>query len=792
MAGAPGKSGGGAVYVVFGSRNPGELATTRSRSPPPEHDLAVGRRPHDRPGHPTSTVGSRYDGFQQNSHTGMALAALPDVNGDGFNDLAVGAPDADLHITGGGGVAVLYGKPEGVHITLNDLWEKAYPYFFHIDFPALADQHVGTSVASVGDMTGDGLPDIAIGAPQADFNGTDSGSVWIISAHIAPIVGCTQPVPPETMVAPGSVCPWIKLNGLTAGQGYRIDGAAPGDQLGTSLAGTERRQLRDRDRRGGASPNGRRGRRRGRRRPRPGRPGDAQPGRDASAADHLRRRGRRRPGRLAGGGRRRHRRRHDDVLAGAPGEASGAGAAYLLQVAPGTTSDLALAGSKIAPAGAGSMTGSAVAAGLALDGAGADALVAAPGARAATAPGTSSAAAGRPCCRRLPARRLRPLRHRRRRPLLRPPRRRPQPRRRRLPRRRRPRPRPAAAARPRPPRRYGHPGTVDDHEAQDPGQAGRQEKEEGEAAALPGQEAQAEVPHGQGQARQAEAQAVPPTQQEDGGEEHVVLRRPGYLLGLVAAVVSFGVFSSSIGSGALPAGSVPAFGVTDSDWSLASVAELGDVNGDSIGDYAVGMPSADIGGSTDAGIVYVFLGHAGALPPTPTALNLSAASFTITGHAGEMLGFAVAGEDMNNDGLNDIAIGAPMAGAPGKSGAGAVYVIFGSHTPVNVATSSLYADGRLTNDPANPAPPSPIGSRYDGIVQDSHTGFSLAALPDVNGDELRRPRRRRARRRAPHQRRRRARRGLRQAPGRAHHAQRPLGQGLSVLVPRRLPLAGDR
>ena len=228
---------------------------------------------------------------------------------------------------------------------------------------------------------------------------------------------------------------------------------------------------------------------------------------------------------------------------------------------------------------------------------------------------------------------------------------------------------------------------------------------------------------------------MPPTQQEDGGEEHVVLRRPGYLLGLVAAVVSFGVFSSSIGSGALPAGSVPAFGVTDSDWSLASVAELGDVNGDHIGDYAVGMPSADIGGSTDAGIVYVFLGHAGALPPTPTALNLSAASFTITGHAGEMLGFAVAGEDMNNDGLNDIAIGAPMAGAPGKSGAGAVYVIFGSHTPVNVATSSLYADGRLTNDPANPAPPSPIGSRYDGIVQDSHTGFSLAALPDVNNDQ---------------------------------------------------------
>ena len=126
---------------------------------------------------------------------------------------------------------MLYGKPQGVHITLNDLWENAYPYFFHVDFPALDDQHIGTSVASVGDMTGDGQPDIAIGAPQADPNGRiDAGSVWIISAHLPPIVGCTQ-------ASPAGVCPWIKLNGLTAGQGYRIDGAAAGDQLGTSLAG---------------------------------------------------------------------------------------------------------------------------------------------------------------------------------------------------------------------------------------------------------------------------------------------------------------------------------------------------------------------------------------------------------------------------------------------------------------------------------------------------------------------------------------------------------------------------
>jgi hypothetical protein len=172
------------------------------------------------------------------------------------------------------------------------------------------------------------------------------------------------------------VCPWIKLNGLTAGQGYRIDGAAAGDQLGTSLAGLNGQLAIGA---AGASPNGRAGS--GAVVLVPGQSGQATRnlavtpplqtvyGAEAGAGlgASLAAAG------VVGG--------NTTVLAGAPGEASGAGAAYLLQVAPGTTSDLALATSKIAPAGAGSMTGSALAAGgLPLDGSGTDALVAAPGA----------------------------------------------------------------------------------------------------------------------------------------------------------------------------------------------------------------------------------------------------------------------------------------------------------------------------------------------------------------------------------------------------------------------------
>jgi FG-GAP repeat protein len=383
MAGAPGKSGGGAVYVIFGTANPRDVSTTTL-------SFAGLTNAPTNPATP-SPIGSRYDGFQENSHTGMSLAALADVNGDGFNDLAVGAPDADLHITGGGGVAVLYGKSHGVHITLNDLWEAGYPYFFHVDYPArdgTLDQHVGESVASVGDMTGDGWPDIAIGAPQADFNGrTDSGSVWIISGHLPPIgPGCSG-------MNVDNSCPWLRLYQLTASQGYRIDGAQAGDGLGSSLAG-----VGDQNGDGipdlaigasAASPNGRSssgevvvvaGQRESARRdlataPPLQRIDGAAAGAGLGAALAA-------AGDVDGDGR-------VDLLAGAPGEASFAGAAYLVRGSPGAVSDLSRAPSKIAPGGAGAQVGSSVAAGFSLDGAGRDALVAAPGAAGAFVVGGS-------------------------------------------------------------------------------------------------------------------------------------------------------------------------------------------------------------------------------------------------------------------------------------------------------------------------------------------------------------------------------------------------------------------
>lgn len=374
MGAGPNRSGAGVVYIVFGSANPRNLSTN-------ELNYTGYTNAPTNPA-PHNPLGSRYEGFQPNSHTGTSVAAMPDVNGDGRAELAIGMPDAGLHIPGGGGAAVLYGTAQGEHINLADLWEDGYPYYFHVDLPTIDNQHVGETVASVPDMTGDGWPDLAIGAPQSDLNGTDSGSVWIINGHLPPATGCRRPTVDAT-------CPWIRLRNLTAVQGYRIDGAAAGDGLGSSLA-----SVGDQNGDGrpdlaigasSASPYGRSGA--GEVVVVAGQSGSATrnlavspplqliagamagAGLGASLAP---------AGDMNGDGR-------VDMLAGAPGESDRTGAAYLLRGAPNTSTDLALATAKITGGGPGAQFGSAVAAGQQLDGGDADGLIAGPGAGGAFA-----------------------------------------------------------------------------------------------------------------------------------------------------------------------------------------------------------------------------------------------------------------------------------------------------------------------------------------------------------------------------------------------------------------------
>lgn len=85
---------------------------------------------------------------------GLGLAAAGDVNGDGFDDLILGAPGRATEGGGNGSVYLYYGGPEGV--------DPEPGWSFH---SVVEDSMLGTSVAGAGDVNGDGFDDLIIGEP---------------------------------------------------------------------------------------------------------------------------------------------------------------------------------------------------------------------------------------------------------------------------------------------------------------------------------------------------------------------------------------------------------------------------------------------------------------------------------------------------------------------------------------------------------------------------------------------------------------------------------------------------
>jgi hypothetical protein len=157
-----------------------------------------------------------------------------------------------------------------------------------------------------------------------------------------------------------------------------------------------------------------------------------------------------------------------------------------------------------------------------------------------------------------------------------------------------------------------------------------------------------------------------------------------------------------------------------------SVSAAGDINGDDIDDLIVGSPFADSDG-TDSGRSYVIFGSDQGLP---NPFNLSTLNgqngFAIDGEASrERLGTSVAAAgDINNDGIEDLVIGAYLADPDdARSYAGRSYVLFGSDTgwPDSVDLSKLNG----TN-----------GFVINGESPGDFLGRSVSAAGDVNGDGI--------------------------------------------------------
>ena len=131
----------------------------------------------------TGTLLKRVKGAAKNDRLGWSVAAAGDVDGDGRSDVIIGAPWNDGGGTNGGSIIVV-GRDASQWVT-------------RMTRTGAAGQQLGFAVAGLGDVNGDGLSDIAAGAPTALANGVSSGAVRLYSPAANIDLATLEPASPQ-------------------------------------------------------------------------------------------------------------------------------------------------------------------------------------------------------------------------------------------------------------------------------------------------------------------------------------------------------------------------------------------------------------------------------------------------------------------------------------------------------------------------------------------------------------------------------------------------------------------